>query len=119
MPFEITITINSRAVVRIQGHNCDSPTGDREIPTRIYRYTATHLETGVTTGGEILHERPEGIVRLAAIILDDMAISFKTNRSLRQPGRFKGEIQITDDFDITPDDFGIGTDGNTDVDSKD
>jgi hypothetical protein len=80
MPFEITISINAREIVGIKGRNCGSPTGDRELPTRIYHYIATHQETGEITDGEVLHERTDGIERLAAIILNDLAMNMKEKR---------------------------------------
>jgi len=43
----------------------------------IDRYVANHLENGVTTEGEVLHERPEGIEKLSALILQDLVL--KTN----------------------------------------
>lgn len=73
MPLSITIAINQREVLHIDCYNDGSPTGDNENPTRRYCYTATHRETGKTTAGEVLHERPEGIEKLSAIVLSDIA----------------------------------------------
>jgi hypothetical protein len=77
MPFIIRIEINSREVLQINCYNCGPPSGDRENPLRLYRYVAKHWETGKTTEGEVLHERPEGIEKLSGLILQDL--SMETN----------------------------------------
>jgi hypothetical protein len=80
MPLTIAITINQREVLHIDCYNGGSPTGDHEIPTRCYCYTAIHRESGKTTAGEVLHERPEGIEKLAAIVLSDIATKINSFR---------------------------------------
>ena len=77
MPFTIRIDINAREVLRISCRNCGTVSGDRDNPTRLYRYVVKHLENGLTTEGDVLHERPEGIEKLSALILQDLAL--KTN----------------------------------------
>ena len=74
MPFSVSIKINHREVVKIDDRNCGPPTGDREsCATRIYSYVAECPEVGGKFIGEILHLRDEGIERLVALILLDLA----------------------------------------------
>lgn len=73
MPFTVSIKINHRDVVKIEGRNCGPPSGDREsCETRIYQYVAEHAESCKKTVGEVLHVRAEGNERLFALILLDL-----------------------------------------------
>jgi hypothetical protein len=78
MPFTISIAINGRDVVKVDGYNAGPPGGDREESTRIYKYTATNCESGKVTTGEVLHKREDGIEVLSSLILEDL---FQTIRS--------------------------------------
>lgn len=74
MPFTVSIQINHREVVKIDGRNCGAPSGDRETcATRIYSYVAEHAETGDQAVGEVIHVRDEGIEKLVSLILLDLA----------------------------------------------
>jgi len=73
MPFEISIKINYREILRVAGHNAGPPDGERENSLRVYRYSAENLERSVVTKGEVLHVREKGMTKLASIILEDAA----------------------------------------------
>lgn len=74
MPFTVSIKINCREVVKIEGRNCGPPAGDWEsCATRIYSYVVSRLETSEQSVGQVLHVRDEGIEKLVALILLDLA----------------------------------------------
>lgn len=73
MPFEITIKINNSEKLCVFGRNFGPPGGDKDNPTRVYRFSVEKLEDFAVTDGEVLHVRDEGMAKLAAIILYEVA----------------------------------------------
>lgn len=82
MPLSIVVTINRRDVLQIDCHNeaIAERQGETGRPLYRYPYRATHPETGEVTTGEVLHARADGIERLAATLLDDVARQHNSSR---------------------------------------